>query len=408
MGNTKTIRESGVAFALRSLVCTFLAVVVLNAASHLDFRHPFIGYGFGGILLLYWTAELSAKRRAMVVILGGLLSVWIASGGYEGLASLLAQVIGAFGLASLFLLACVVFWNGRDREPSAYRALVPAIALMSLFLSAQSALNLASSLHRETLDFYAFAFDGSLGFEPSFALGRFVNARLWLLPFAKVSYEGIPLAIAALYAGFMRRRRQPIWEIIGAFVVSTVIGYILFSIFPVCGPSYAFGKNFPSQYVPYPALRHMALEKVSLPLSDPRNGVPSLHMTWALLIWLNTRSLHRGARWAAGALVLATAFDTLASGEHYLFDLVVALPFTLWMHACMALTVSIRDRRRWLPALCGCGLFLVWLVIGRFGIHFLMISPVLPWLLIGASSTVTIVWAMKLPAMIPEMQGVDL
>jgi hypothetical protein len=49
-------------------------------------------------------------------------------------------------------------------------------------------------------------------------------------------------------------------------------------------------------------------------------------------------------------------------------------------------------------------LFLAWLVIGRFGFPLMTISRAVPWLLVAASSTLSIAWAMKLPAMIPEMQ----
>jgi hypothetical protein len=298
----------------------------------------------------------------------------------------------------------VVVWNGREREACAYRALMPAAVLAFLVLGAQYSLNIASLLHPKTLDLYAFAFDGSLGFESSFALGRLLNSNPWLFPFLKVSYEGILLAMAALYAGFMRRRERPVWEIIEVLFASAMVGYVFFSIFPVCGPRYAFGRDFPGMSVPYAEFHRIVLEKVPVSWLFPRNGVPSLHMTWALLIWLNTRSLPRWARWAALALVLATVFDTLASGEHYLFDLVVALPFTLWMQAWMARTVGLRDRRRWLPAVCGCGMFVGWLAMGRYGLPLLMAGRALAWLLVAASSTVSIAWAMKLPAMIPEME----
>ena len=319
--------------------------------------------------------------------------------------------MGAFGLASLLGLSCAVLWNGRDREPEAYRALLPAIALAFLVLAAQYPLNMASFLHQKTFDLYAFAFDGSLGVEPSFVPGRFLNSKPWLFPFLKVSYLGILLAMAALYCGFMRRREKPIWEIIEVLFASAMVGYAFFSIFPVCGPRYAFERDFPDMVVPYAAFHRLTLAKIPVSWLFPRNGVPSLHLTWALLIWLNTRSLPRLARLAALALVLATVFDTLDSGEHYLFDLVVALPFTLWMQAWMARTVSIRDRRRWFPAVCGCTLFQAWLVIGRFGFHLIMIGRAVPWFLVVASSTVSIVWAMKLPAMFPEMllpAGADL
>ena len=404
MSSTKTTRETGLPFVVRVPLCVLLGVLVLSAGTHLDFRQPFIGYGFGGAFLLCLAAGFTRKRMVILTVMGALVTAWVVWGRYEDLAALLVQVIGAFGLASLLLLSCAVLWNGRDREPTAYRALLPSIVLAFLVLGAQYSLNMASLLHGKTLDSYAFAFDGSLGFEPSFVLGRFLNSKPWLFPLVKVSYEGILLAMAALYAGFMRRREKPVWEIIEVLFASAMIGYAFFSIFPVCGPRYAFGRDFPDVIVPYAAFRQLALARVPVPPMFPRNGVPSLHLTWALLIWLNTRTLPRWARLAALALVLATVFDTLASGEHYLFDLVVALPFALWMQAWMARTVSIRDRRRWLPAVCGCAMFLAWLVIGRFGFPLMMIDRAVPWLLVAASSTVSIVWALKLPAMIPEMQ----
>ncbi len=405
MSGTNAIRERRLSSVIRALFCSLLAVLILNAATHLDFRHPFIGYGFGGVFLLHVTVERSPKRLVALGLIGGLLTEWVVWRSYISLAALPVQIMGAFGLASLFLLSCLVFWNGRERELVAYRTLLPAVVLTFFVLGAQSVLNTASFLNKETLDFYAFAFDGSLGFQPSFALGRFVNSKPWLLPFAKVSYEGVPLAMAALYAGFMRRRDKPIWEIIEVLLIATIIGCVFLNIFPVCGPRYAFGPHFPNATISHAGLSQLALAKTPIPLVFPRNGVPSLHLTWALLIWLNTRSLPRWARYAALAFVLATVFDTLASGEHYLFDLVVALPFVLWIQACMARTVSIRDRRRWLPAMCGCALFLTWLVIGRFGIPLMMFSPVTSWLLVGAVSTISIVWAMRLPAMISEMQA---
>jgi PAP2 superfamily len=405
MFSANAIRGKSLPFVIRAPSCALLGVLVLAAGTHLDFKQPFIGYGFGGAFLLCVAAELTTKRMATLVALGALLTAWVVWGRYQDLATPLVQVMGAFGLASLLVLSCAILWNGRDREPEAYRALLPAIALAFLVLAAQYSLNMASFLHQKTFDLYAFAFDGSLGVEPSFVLGRFLNSKPWLFPFLKVSYEGILLAMAALYCGFMRRREKPIWEIIEVLFASAMVGYAFFSIFPVCGPRYAFERDFPDMVVPYAAFHRLALAKVPVSWLFPRNGVPSLHLTWALLIWLNTRSLPRLARLAALALVLATVFDTLASGEHYLFDLVVALPFTLWMQAWMARTVSIRDRRRWLPAVCGCTLFLAWLVIGRFAFHLMMIGRALPWFLVVASSTVSIVWAMKLPAMIPEMLG---
>lgn len=58
----------------------------------------------------------------------------------------------------------------------------------------------------------------------------------------------------------------------------------------------------------------------------PRNAFPSLHMTWALLLW------YYSPRWlkpVSLALALITAAATLGLGEHYVIDLVAAFPFAL-------------------------------------------------------------------------------
>jgi hypothetical protein len=384
-------------------VCALLAAIAIEAVLNLDFKQPFIGYGLGGAFLLFLAARPGWSRIAVVGgigMIGAVATVW---GRYEGVPTLLVQVMGPLGLASLLVMSCAILWRGRELESAAYRALLPGAALTFLTLGAQYSLNMASLLHAKTFDLYAYAFDGALGFQPSFVLGKMLNANPWLFPAVKVSYEGIVLAMAALYAGFMARREKPLWELIELLFAPAMVGYLFFSVFPVCGPHYAFAVDFPNAYLPYPMLHRLALESIPVLPAFPRNAVPSLHLTWALLIWLNTRGLSRWARLAAAVLAVATVFDTLATGEHYLFDLIVSLPFTLWMQACMVRTVKFSSRERWLPALIGCAVFLGWLAIGRFGFHWMVSSRYLGWSLAVVSSAVSLVWAMKLPAMIAEM-----
>jgi hypothetical protein len=64
-------------------------------------------------------------------------------------------------------------------------------------------------------------------------------------------------------------------------------------------------------------------------LTEPlaaRNCMPSLHFTWAALLWLNARPIW--LRRFAFCFMWLTAFVTLATGEHYVLDLVAAVPFT--------------------------------------------------------------------------------
>ena len=389
---------------LRLVGSAFLLALTAEAAFHLDFGQPFIGYGLGGAFLLFLAAKPGGRRIAMVAALGAAIAVIVTRGRFDGVATLVVQAMGAVGLASLLWLSCAVLWQGRENEPGAYRALLPGAVLTFLILGAAHSLNMASMLHAKTYDLYAYVFDGALGFQPSFLAGRVLKGNPWLFPLVKLSYEGIVLAMAGLYAAFMSRRQKPVWEIIELLFAPAMVGYAFFSVFPVCGPHYAFPLDYPNAYLPYGILHRLALERIPVLPAFPRNGVPSLHMTWALLIWLNSRGLPRWMRWSAAALALATVFDTLATGEHYLFDLVVALPFTLWMQACLVRTVGFRNPQRWKPAAVGCAVFLAWLVIGRFGLHWMLVSPVLVWALVLASSGLSLRWMTRLPALIPEMQ----
>ena len=64
----------------------------------------------------------------------------------------------------------------------------------------------------------------------------------------------------------------------------------------------------------------------------PRNCVPSMHLTCALFLWTNTRGW---LRWVTATFAFFTALATLATGEHYVFDLVVAVPWT-WFITTLA------------------------------------------------------------------------
>ena len=404
MSAEKVSFESLLPSALRISVSVLLLALAVTAVLHLDFQQPFIGYGLGGAFLLFLAAKPEPLRIVIVCMLGLAITIQAVGRHFLGLPTLLVQGMGSFGVASLLLLALAVLWKGRTREAASYRALLPGGVLTFLILGAQYSLNMASLLHARTYDLYAYVFDGALGFQPSFLAGRVVDSSPWIFPLVKITYEGIVLAMAALYAAFMSRREKPVWEVIELIFAPAMVGYLFFSIFPVCGPHYAFPLDFPKAYLPYSALHRLALESIPVLPAFPRNGVPSLHMTWALMIWLNTRGLPRWARVTAAALAIVTVFDTLATGEHYLFDLVVSLPFTLSMQAIMVRTVKLREPQRWLPAVTGCVMFLGWLILGRFGLHWMLASRFLIWSLVVVSSAVSLVWAVRLPALISEMQ----
>lgn len=80
------------------------------------------------------------------------------------------------------------------------------------------------------------------------------------------------------------------------------------------------GLLVPAWYLVFPAVGPIHVGEAFA----PRNCMPSMHVTWALLAAMSCQGR---ARLLAGAFVAVTAWATLATGEHYLPDLIVALPW---------------------------------------------------------------------------------
>jgi hypothetical protein len=178
------------------------------------------------------------------------------------------------------------------------------------------------------LDLYIAAIDGCLGFQPSFFMGALVAHHVSLYCATLIAYGGMPIAILAVYAAYLwRRPAAETVRLVQTFAVAFLGGFAVYALCPVCGPRYAFGAQFPfdppAAIVPHPVA-----------IAAPPNGVPSLHMTAALLILWFARHWIAGRLLAVVFLVL-TVLATLGTGEHYLFDLIVAVPYSVAVCQCV-------------------------------------------------------------------------
>jgi hypothetical protein len=154
-----------------------------------------------------------------------------------------------------------------------------------------------------------------------------------------------------------------------------IIGYGVYLFYPAAGPAYAFPNVFPRLT---PVLNGLHAQM----LAAPANAMPSLHMSAALLIWWNSRHW-RYARYLALAFLALTMLATIGLGEHYCTDLIVAVPFALFIQAL--------GTRRPLHMTClatGLSMTVVWLVLLRYGFPLLTASSLL--LRTGAALTVCI------------------
>ncbi len=385
------------AIVLRVVPLVVLAAIIVAAARYFDIQQPFIGYGLGGIFFFLLTSRPSMLRLALAGAVATAIAAIVIGGRLNGVSALSAQAAGALGLSSLLVLSFLVIWNGRGNEPAAFRALLPGAAVAFVIFAALLSFGLLSFSKPKTLDLYAYVFDGSLG-QPTFLLARFLNKNSWLLPFVKFSYQGIVLALAALYAGIMLKREKSVWELSGFIVLPAAVACAFFFLFPVCGPRYTFAYDFPKAFLPYSMLHRLALESIPLSTAFPRNGAVSLFLVWSLMLCFNSRGRSRWIQAASAAVALVTIFDTLATGEHYFFDLVASMPFAVLMYALVTLPASTRQRERWLSAAAGGALFLGLLCIGRFGIPWMLTSRIMVWAIVVGTSTASIWLTIKVPA----------
>jgi hypothetical protein len=149
---------------------------------------------------------------------------------------------------------------------------------------------------------------------------------------------------------------------------------------PAAGPIDLFPAFFPNSA---PPLAGLAVVPASIPTDIPRNAMPSMHMFWAVLMWWNARRSGIWLRAGYLAFLILTILATLGSGEHYLIDLVVSLPFALAIQA--AFSVGPRDVLRSLPFWAGVITTLAWLGFLRFATTVWLGSPVLDWILVAAT-----------------------
>ena len=311
----------------------FLVLVVAYTAIAPNFDQPFISYAFAGAVVFLVVARAGMRAWAMAVIaaLGfSLCHRFFPQGGNVAGPSL-SLYAGMLGRGCLVVLGWKTIWATPEESGRFLRCTVVAAAIVAFVLASLVALNLTVSGRSRVLDSYLYVFDGSLGFQPSFVLGQLFARYRPLAAVARGSYFALPLVIALASAGYLRSGSP--WRPLAILTSAGVLGYLLYWVFPATGPLYVAGATFPNLPHSFATLGQMHPHPITLPIPAPRNAMPSLHMAWALLLWFCCRPFSRLSRGFALAYVLLTVVATLGTGEHYLADLVVALPFSVAVQA---------------------------------------------------------------------------
>ncbi len=286
-------------------------------------------------------------------------------------------LIGAFGLSVLIALVARV--RGAPSQRSLALTLVAAFALVLVYDTfVVSLLGFTAALHPRTYDAIAYNLDATLGFSPAILTSLVVNEWPSLLTVATAVYHYLPYAFAVLYGLQLARPERAPVSLLLAYTVSGAIAIFLYHACPIAGPRYAFGDYFYAWPVA-PANDLLAVPPA------PRNGMPSMHFGWALLMWMHASFIGRGVRAFFAVLAGLMFLATLGLGQHYLVDLAASPPAIVALQALCATGLGWASRER-LRALAAGGLLtLAWILAVRYGIVLFEAVPGLTWAALAAT-----------------------
>lgn len=362
-------------------------------AFHGGFMVVFLAAILLNLLVLLFIVDLSKLELGLLLGAGTLLSIGmylilpIPSEPKRYLWYLLSIPVIGIGLTgTAFALANSL--KGKGVKQTQFRQVIVAFTLLTLLgFASVSFLSLTANLHPYTYDAVAYRFDATLGFQPSAILARFIGGLPGGMDILKFAYTMLPLFCVIFYTAQERNPKTKKADYLLVWLISTAIAYVTYHLCPVAGPLYFLGGDFPQTI---PAATDVP-QGLSLVQPAPRNGVPSMHLGWALAMWLTARLMgSRALIWYSMVVLAITILATLALGEHYLVDLVIAIPFVMAVQAACIRGNQQHNPAQWRVVGVGTLLFVAWIIILRFGVNLFEAIPGLTWLAFGATLAVMI------------------
>jgi hypothetical protein len=296
-----------------------LVLPVLTTALFVPHTIPFLDAATLGGFILFARAGAGSRTWA----------AWLAVAACIGLASRatgIEAVVRAAGFAGVLVLGFLA--SHRDATPETRDRSQEALGVCLAIPVIAYALVTFRGLYPETYDPVLARID-ALAPPVAWRLARAFAMSPGFRLLCQVTYFGLPLALVLV--GELERAHTPRRRsVFVAAALAAVIGVLAYQLVPATGPRYAFAG--------YPADQPIAgAFALSAPLQGfaPRNAMPSLHVTWAMLVaWHAAR-----CGWFAGVLgglfLVVTILAALAAGEHYLIDLAMAVPFAIAIGAAV-------------------------------------------------------------------------
>jgi hypothetical protein len=301
-------------------------------------------------------------------------------------------------MAALVVLALRAVWSRDSERRWDVLILCAAFLFVASEWSANYFLEWGELARPKTLDLYLYSFDASLGIQPAIAVGQmFIRLPIFAI-LSQVIYLALPVAIGLAFAGCVIRNRENAIPALVAFLITGPVGACFYMMFPALGPTHILHGNFPWQPLTMEQAGRLFLEPIAVP--GPRNAIPSLHAAWIFLVFWFARRLSIAEKIGAAIFVFFTLSATLGTGEHYFIDLVVAVPFSVFMLAVTQALCGKWKNSLWTPAIAGLGLTLLWFALLRYASRIFWVSPMISWTICAV--TVLVCWRSVRPLWEPQ------
>lgn len=240
-------------------------------------------------------------------------------------------------------------WSGAERRNALHAAALGALLVLATKVG-DVWLHITVVTRPSVYDAYVALADHALG-DPSWVAGRVLDA-LGPVVYAVLHWVYIELPVAAIVVAVWQLRRVvttggwPSHYLVRTFLVLGMLGPLIYVVFPVVGPMFAFGPdgnglqigNFWPGVVP--PIDHNP-GPLPFDAATPRNCMPSMHTAWALSVFLHTRRDTDGSpaplwlRTLGTFWLLATLAATLGFGYHYGVDLVAGAVLCLTIESAL-------------------------------------------------------------------------
>ena len=342
----------------------FLSLQLTIGIWHLG-SNSMIACGFFGAFFIFLAAIPSKKQVAFAMSVGFVFAlIYTLCGGkfsHEGSTSLLLCLGGFVGAGCIFIMSV---------EPRRFALpLRDALVLPVFSLVAGLAMQFTNGAPHASYDLMLYRFDSIMGFSGRSVVMMFREFP-WIGSTASSVYKSL-LIFPPLFHAWASWKGKAKINLMHAFVAAGITGFLFYKICPAIGPLYAFGSAFPDAMPDHQ-------QATVLLTTGVNNAMPSMHMTWALLVLVSAFEIGGFlAPTIASVFVLFTALATVGFGEHYLIDLIVSVPLVLLVRGIVS--------KRPVKVFVGASLVIAWTLLLRFGVP---LSAPTEWALIGATALI--------------------